>query len=269
MEYRIGEFSHIVRLSVKTLRYYHDEGILEPAKVDRFTGYRHYDDASVERAGIISKLRELGFSIKEIREILAECTDDTEVVPYLQRRAEQIRRQIREYRTVEKRIQELIRFQESARRTPATEQVEEKQLPDLRIAGLRFRGKYSDVGRYIGPLMRAVAGAAASGPFTLYHDPEYLEDGADIEVCAVVRREVSHDEIGVRTLGGGRAVALVHHGPYTTIGESYGGLFAHCTARGVKPVVPFREHYLRGPGMIFPGNPKHWRTEIQMLFESD
>jgi hypothetical protein len=64
-EYPIGQFSLITKLSVKTLRFYHEKGILVPARVDPFTCYRYYNDANAERARIIVTLRHLEFSIEE------------------------------------------------------------------------------------------------------------------------------------------------------------------------------------------------------------
>lgn len=65
--YRIGEFSIISNLSVKTLRYYDEIGLLEPAETDPFTGYRLYSSAQVGDAIIIQALKELGFSLDEIK----------------------------------------------------------------------------------------------------------------------------------------------------------------------------------------------------------
>jgi len=46
MHYNIGEFSRMTSLSIKSLRLYHDKGILIPVQVDKFTGYRYYDDSN-------------------------------------------------------------------------------------------------------------------------------------------------------------------------------------------------------------------------------
>ena len=68
----IGEFSQTARLTVKTLRYYHELGILVPARVDETTGYRYYNEASYEKASAIAALKELGFSLTEVKSILIE-----------------------------------------------------------------------------------------------------------------------------------------------------------------------------------------------------
>jgi DNA-binding transcriptional MerR regulator len=70
----IGEFSRATHLSVKTLRHYHQIGLLEPANVDPHTGYRSYTTDQISAARVIRRLRELQMPLKRIREIL-EATD--------------------------------------------------------------------------------------------------------------------------------------------------------------------------------------------------
>src|SRR5580765_6779149 len=71
--FTIGEFSKITGLSVKTLRFYHEEGLLEPSSVDEQTGYRYYAAEKIEVARVICRLRELEFSLDEIGAILRKC----------------------------------------------------------------------------------------------------------------------------------------------------------------------------------------------------
>ena len=66
----IGEFSQITHLSVKTLRRYHEAGLLQPAEVDPHTGYRYYATAQVPTAQVIRRFRELGMPVREVREVL-------------------------------------------------------------------------------------------------------------------------------------------------------------------------------------------------------
>lgn len=65
--YKIGEFAKLSRIPVKTLRYYADIGLLPPKEVDPFTGYRFYSGGQLEAARQILALKELGFSLEEIR----------------------------------------------------------------------------------------------------------------------------------------------------------------------------------------------------------
>src|SRR5713101_6969963 len=62
----IGDFSQITHLSVKTLRRYHEAGLLQPAEVDPHTGYRYYATTQVPTAQVIRRFRELGMPVREV-----------------------------------------------------------------------------------------------------------------------------------------------------------------------------------------------------------
>jgi len=69
---RIGDFSKLSRVSIKTLRYYDDMGLLKPVHVDEWTGYRYYAFEQLARLNRILALKDLGFSLAEITELLDE-----------------------------------------------------------------------------------------------------------------------------------------------------------------------------------------------------
>ena len=66
----IGEFSRMTHLSVRTLRRYHDAGLLEPAAVDDSTGYRYYGADQIPTAQVIHRLRELDVPLTDVQRIL-------------------------------------------------------------------------------------------------------------------------------------------------------------------------------------------------------
>src|SRR6185503_14561568 len=70
--FRIGEFSRITRVTIETLRHYDALGLLKPAKVDPFTGYRFYSARQLMSLNRILALKEVGFSLEEIARILQE-----------------------------------------------------------------------------------------------------------------------------------------------------------------------------------------------------
>jgi effector-binding domain-containing protein len=101
----------------------------------------------------------------------------------------------------------------------------------------------------------------------LHYDHEYRENDADFEACMPIRQGASTAEINVRELPGGRYVTLLHHGPYEELGRSYAKILEYVKQKNYQIATPTREVYLKGPGMIFRGNPKKYLTEIQMLVE--
>ena len=77
MKMQIKEFAEFAGVSVRTLHYYDEIGLLRPAEVDRITGYRFYDEDSLFRMQEILFYRELDFSLKSIGEILSSPNYDT------------------------------------------------------------------------------------------------------------------------------------------------------------------------------------------------
>ena len=66
----VGDFSRITHLSVKTLRHYHEVGLLEPATVNPGTGYRYYSAAQVPTAQVIRRLRDLEMPVSRVKAVL-------------------------------------------------------------------------------------------------------------------------------------------------------------------------------------------------------
>lgn len=72
---KIGDFSKLSRISIRMLRHYDEIGLLKPDEVDDFTGYRYYSENKLPQAGLIQALKELGFGLSAIGEILKQYDD--------------------------------------------------------------------------------------------------------------------------------------------------------------------------------------------------
>ena len=87
------------------------------------------------------------------------------------------------------------------------------------------------------------------------------------EVCLPIRSGSDVDDIKVRKLEGGRLLSIMHRGPYEEVGTAYEQIMKYAKEHGLEVQAPCREIYIKGPGMIFKGNPKNYLTEVQMLVE--
>jgi len=265
--YSIGEFSRITGLSIKALRLYHEKEILVPHEIDSSSGYRYYDHANVERARVIKYLRDMEFSLTDIGEILKDVTDESEAVDFLDRKRTEILSRIGRQKEIVHDLDSIIDKEKEAvmaLKDPEFE-VEERELDTLLIAGIRYKGKYSECGEMFGKLAKVMGRHVNGKAFCLYYDPEFKEEDADIEVCLPVRKGKDTDDIVVRELPGGRAVTLIHKGTYDSIGRSYEKITAYINEKGYEAKTPCREVYVKGPGMIFKGKPENYLTEIQMM----
>jgi DNA-binding transcriptional MerR regulator len=266
--YSIGQFSKIVGMSVKTLRFYHDEGVLAPSFVDPDSGYRYYDLHDAEKARVVAQLRELEFSLSEIREMLAGYDDEADLLEYLERHRDVFQERIARYRDVVSSLDRIIDREREAQTTMqnSTFDVEEKVLEPMLIAGVRMKGKYSDCGKGFAQIGKNLGRFICGKPFCLYYDGEYRPDDADLEACMPVRKpKADIPGISIRELPGGRCVSLLHKGPYDQLGRSYARVLDYVRAKGHALQLPSREIYHKGPGMIFKGNPQKYLTEIQIV----
>jgi len=268
MKYRIGEFSKITSMTIKSLRFYHEKGVLEPSVVDSQSGYRYYRENDISIAHSIRALRALEFSITEIKAIVDSCEDDCQIRDALRSKAKEIATKIKKYQAMQEGIQEILALNEGNNMNIETNQVLEKQLGDLLVASIRVKARYEETGKFIGQLYKTAGRHAEGKPINLYWDNSYVENDADIEVCLPVKKAIkAAAPVSTRTLIGGRAVSIVHKGPYGTQGSSYKAGIDYMTENNLTPTQVPREVFLKGPGMIFKGNPENYLTEIIWIVE--
>lgn len=265
--FSIGQCSRITGLTIKTIRLYHERGILNPKWVDQSTGYRYFDEHNVEQARAIAYLRELEFPLADIKDILDHFEYDADILVFLEKQRKAIQLKMAQLSKIALSLDEIIKIEKEAKSMlgESTFEVGEKDLEDLEVAGLRWKGRYSETGKAFQQLGK-LAGRFVNGkPMNLYYDTEYKEEEADIETCFPVRKMKESGAVSVRVLPGGRCAYLVHQGPYEHLGRSYAKIMGYIEKKGYQSLLPSREVYLKGPGMIFRGNPRSHLTEIQIM----
>jgi DNA-binding transcriptional MerR regulator len=265
--YTIGQFSRITGLSVKTIRLYHEKGLLQPALVDKFTNYRYFNDFNVETARVVAYLRELDFPLAEIREILSDFHEDTEILLFLEKQRALIQARLKTLSDAAGSLERIIRQEREVMDMVKKIQFEivEKEVPDQAVLSRRWKGRYSETGQAIGKVARQAGRAVAGPPFNLYYQAEYHEEDADIETCFPVSGVRATADKPIWILRGGPCVTLIHKGPYEQVGDTYRRIFDHIRKNGYATRTPSREIYLKGPGLIFRGNPKNYLTEVQVM----
>jgi DNA-binding transcriptional MerR regulator len=266
--FSIGEFSKITGLTVKALRFYHEEGLLIPSSVDPQTGYRYYDQRLIEPARIIAFLRKLEFPLAEIKALLKNESGEDQLIDVIHRHRKQLQQRVTQYRKAMKQLDAFIAEErQPGNMNPSQFEIQEKQIESIFIAGIRMKGRYEECGKAFGRLARALGRHIAGKPFLLHYDDEYKEEDADFEACMPIRNQKQIEGISIRPLQAARCVSLLHKGPYEQMGRSYAKAIQYLQDRRYKAIAPTREIYIKGPGMIFKGNPKNYLTEIQILFK--
>ena len=270
----IGRFSIVTRLSLKALRYYDEKGILAPKAKDPFTGYRNYTGDQIAVGVKISTLTGLGFSLEEIAEILQaeEKGDQAAIEKRLKERLSETRIEINR---LERVAALLSNGKGEMLKMTLTEPVV-KETPTLRVMCKRAKGEYGPtIGRLIGELMQCIYSPENQrnfvkmvGPLmTIYHDHEYNEEEADLEVAVPIsgRVTVTDPSIEVRNIPPQRVVSLIHKGPYESMGQAYAKLNEHITKNGLSYAGPMMDLYLNDPNKV---SRDEVMTEIQAPIRS-
>ena len=128
--HRIGEFASLTGLSVKTLRFYDEIGLLMPASVGSHTGYRLYSADQVERARYILSLRQFGLTLAEIKAILATGASERDAL-------EAARQRLNSSLSEGQRL--LCSIEARLAQLPSADTVRLCRLPPMRVASIRKR----------------------------------------------------------------------------------------------------------------------------------
>lgn len=184
---KIGEFSKLSRVSVRVLRRYDEAGLLAPVSIDPFTGYRYYSERQLPIANRIRALRDMGFPLAAVREVL-DCYDDPGALErcLLLRRAEA--REIME--EAERRLRLLDTALERLRKDKDTMKydVTIKTLPERQVASVRqILPSYDREGDLWGIYCQETArmNIQDGDPAlctAVYHDGEFKEQDVDVEI---------------------------------------------------------------------------------------
>lgn len=205
--YKIGELSKLCNISVKTLRYYDAEGLLVPDKIDKFTGYRYYSASKLEECYRIIALKELGFSLDEIRAQLT--TDDNEKIAAalstklaeLQALIETTQTQLRTIESIKHNLTkgELKMFNIIIRAA------DEARVAYIRKNYLSKSDAFDDIEKIKSNLPKSILGKRK---IIINYETEYRETDFDLAACMeLVGKLPSSCEYGEKTISLGASVA--------------------------------------------------------------
>jgi DNA-binding transcriptional MerR regulator len=248
---KIGDFSRLSQVSVKTLRYYDDMGLLRPLEVDRFTGYRYYSASQLPRLNRVLALKDLGLSLEQIGQVLEEGLSAAHLQGMLRLKRAEMQRQVDDDQARLARIEARLRQIEMEDNMPDYEVVLKNVEPQL-VASVRgIVPQYSAVGSLYGRLFGALgpAGVLSTGemPLTaaIYHDEGYKESDVDVEAVAMLKQAVpAMPGVQVYELPWATMASLVHHGAYNRLSAAYEALGKWIEANGYRIAGPGRELYL-------------------------
>lgn len=245
----IGDFSRMTYLSVKTLRHYHDVGVLEPAEIDPASGYRFYLPNQVGLAQMIRRLRDLGMPLDEVRTIVQapdSATRDATLVAHLQRMEEQLEQTQQTVASLRTLLQEprADALTVDRRTIPLTTAlvIAERVIADEAVAW--WMDAFAVLHRAV-----ASAGAPRDGADGALFPPEFFEEEAGLVTAFVpIRDDVDvallPSRVRVDTVEGMTAAVTVHDGPFNDLDRTYGALGTWVLERATGAPGAIREYYL-------------------------
>ena len=249
--FKIGDFSKLSQVSVKTLRYYDEIGLLKPSEIDRFTGYRYYTAGQLSRLNRILLLKDLGLSLDQIGRLLQSDLPPDQLRGMLKLRQAEIARSIEEEETRLARVAVLLNQIEQENVSMSKYDVVIKKVAPVRIASIRdVVANYGAQGELWGELGAYLAqhNVKAVAPcLTIDHNDSYKERDVDLEVCEVIDAALPvSDRVKVRELPAMEQMACtVHHGPFNQLNQGYQALMQWAEANGYRFTGPSREVYLQ------------------------
>lgn len=273
---KIGDFSKISHVTVKTLRYYDELGLLKPVYADPMTGYRYYAAAQLSQLQRILALKDLGLSLQQIGMLLESSLTADQMVGMLRRRQVELRQEVSHQQATLARIEARLREFEQEN-TMTTLDVTIKSIPACWIASVRgVVPTYPEQGRLWDQLYTAMRQAhiEITPPcFCMDHDSEYQESDHDLEVCYFIPDAVGetlgegaleHTQALIRRLPAEPNMAsLVHHGPYNGLTQAYREMLHWLDANGYQITGSNREIYIySGEGEVRQDDPSYV-SEIQ------
>uniref|UniRef100_A0AAU2JI44 MerR family transcriptional regulator n=1 Tax=Streptomyces sp. NBC_00049 TaxID=2903617 RepID=A0AAU2JI44_9ACTN len=272
--FTIGDFAKHGRVSVRMLRHYDALGLLRPARVDPFTGYRYYEAGQLARLNRVIALKELGFSLDEVGTMLDERVGAEELRCMLRLRQVELETAMAAAAARLVQVEARLRTIESEGSMPADDIVV-KSLPPVRLAELTgTAGSFEplDIGPVIGPLYDELcdrverAGVVPTGPGTAYYeDAPGAESGtailvhAGLPVAASVRAEDLGGDVRIVTLPAvERAATVVHRGAMDGVLPTAQALARWIDAHGHRSAG-----YARELTLACPEDRDQWVTELQ------
>jgi DNA-binding transcriptional MerR regulator len=270
---RIGDFARLCQLSVPTLRHYDEIGLLKPVSVDSFTGYRYYSVSQLPRLNRILALKDLGFTLDQIVQVLAEDISAEQLRGMLTLKRAEAEQQVAETRARLTRIEARLRQIEQEETMPNYEVIL-KTVPPIRVASRTVTIPTNDqVPQYLDMAYKEAweylnsSGAKATGPcFALWNQGADILANEVAEAAFPIDRALpGSDTVRVYELPQVQVAAAVHHGAFENFTQLHGALLTWIEANGYHVTGPYREIYIDHD----PNHMNEAATEVQYPVEKN
>ncbi|MBF6599982.1 MAG: MerR family transcriptional regulator [Dehalococcoidia bacterium] len=270
---KIGDFARLCQLPVKTLRYYDELGLITPARVDAFTGYRYYAVEQLPRLNRLLALRDLGFSLEQIARVLNDGVTHEQLRGMLMLARAEAEHRLHEDQGRMARIEARLRDIEQEDNMPEYD-VALKTVQPMLVAACRIHIPKNDM---VPALLRTAYSETSAHVSThggkdlepclaLWHTTADTYTDEDAEAVVPINRAVPEsDRVKVYELAGGTFASAVHHGDFAGFTKLHPALLRWIDANGYRITGPSREIYVRHDA----ARPGDSVTEVQYPVEKE
>ncbi|MBR5349091.1 MAG: MerR family transcriptional regulator [Lachnospiraceae bacterium] len=260
---KIGDFSKLSRVSIRMLRHYDDIGLLKPAKIDDFTGYRYYREDQLVVMGRITSLKDMGFSLADITRILEIYDDKEKLDAFLHSRKQELEKQAKE--TEYKMMLLDTALKRLRKEQNMSFDVTVKMIPERYAATVHMTvPHYEDESLLWGMMGECKQPLIPADPcyaIAEFLDDEYKEENVEIVVSMAVRGQYQDTEhVKFKTLPAVKVASCVVKGSYDQMGDAYAAVAAWIRANGYEMNGPMFNIYHVSPAQT--QNPDEYVTEV-------
>ena len=259
---KIGDFSKLSRVSIRMLRHYDDIGLLKPAEIDDFTGYRYYREDQLFIVARITALKDMGFALADIVRILEIYDDKEKLDGFLTARQNELAQQAKE-------MEYKLMLLDTARKRLRKEQkmsfdVTVKTIPERYAATVRMVvPHYEDEGMAWSMMGECKEPLVPDDPcyaIAEFLDDEFKEENVEIIVSMAVKgRHQDTEHVKFKVLSAVKVASCVIKGSYDQMGEAYATVASWIKGNGYKMNGPMFNIYHVGP--VQTQNPNEYVTE--------
>lgn len=222
---KIGDFSKLSRISIRMLRHYDEIGLLVPISTDNFTSYRYYSEAQLPIANRITALKDMGFSLSTISQILKIYEDKQALSQFLAIKQTELLEEVMETKHRLLLLETAIKRLEKDG-TVMSYNVTLKVLPERYVASVRNKiPAYNQEGLLWNVLMKETSTLQlqCEDPcysLAIFHDGEYKEADVDVEVQMSVKGNYKDTEhVVFKTVAPIQIASATYTGSYDKITE--------------------------------------------------
>jgi DNA-binding transcriptional MerR regulator len=268
---KIGDFARLCQVSVPTLRHYDEIGLLKPISVDGMTGYRYYSVTQMPRLNRILALKDLGFSLDQIEQVLNGDLTLEQLRGMLKLKQAEVQQHVTEEQGRLARIAARLRQIELEDSMPNYEVVLKTVAPMLIASRTVTIPTNDQVPKYLNPAFSAAysyaeqQGAKITGPcFAIWHQGADVHTNEVAEAAFPIDRPLpGTEEVRVYELPQAQVASAVHHGAFENFVQLHGALLSWIEANGYRVAGHYREFYFEHA----PDNMNESATEVQYPVE--